>query len=103
VELWRKLANPWGQEVLIGISWDLMWAALVFGLGFVAVHCVWTYARSNADSGSDPVELEPHSSKGWNLPVKILRHAMSERVFHWLMSVAMIVLLVTAFFPIDWF
>jgi cytochrome b subunit of formate dehydrogenase len=44
--------------------------------------------------------LENPSSKGWSLPAKILRHAMSERVFHWLMSVAMIVLLVTAFFPI---
>lgn len=100
MELWRKLANPWGQEVLIGISWDLMWAALVFGLGFVAVHFVWAYAKSNQSSGSDLVDLKPDSSKGWNLPVKILRHAMSERVFHWLMSVAMIVLLVTAFFPI---
>lgn len=98
MELWRKLANPWGQEVLIGISWDLMWAALVFGLGFVAVHFVWARAKANGTSGSD--HSESNSSKGWNLPVKVLRHAISERVFHWLMSAAMIVLLVTAFFPI---
>ncbi|SVB76048.1 uncharacterized protein METZ01_LOCUS228902, partial [marine metagenome] len=97
VELWRKLANPWGQEVLIGISWDLMWAALVVGLGFVVLHSVWAYAKSNGGSSGG---MEQGSSQGWNLPFKILRHAMSERVFHWLMSVAMIVLLVTAFFPI---
>ena len=98
MELWRKLANPWGQEVLIGISWDLMWAALAVGLGFVVLHSVWAYAKSNGGSGIG--SLEKTSGKGWSLPAKILRHAMSERVFHWLMSVAMIVLLVTAFFPI---
>lgn len=98
MELWRKLANPWGQEVLIGISWDLMWMALAVGLGFVALHTVWAYAKSNEAEGID--RLEQASSKRWNLPAKILRHAMSERVFHWLMSVAMLVLLVTAFVPI---
>lgn len=98
MELWRKLANPWGQEVLIGISWDLMWTALAVGLGFVVLHSAWAYAKSNGAQGNG--SLENPSSKGWNLPANILRHAMSERVFHWIMSVAMIVLLVTAFFPI---
>ena len=78
MELWRKLANPWGQEVLIGISWDLMWAALAVGLGFVVLHSVWAYAKSNGGSGIG--SLENPSSKGWSLPAKILRHAISERV-----------------------
>ena len=27
MDLWRRADNPWGQDVLIGVSWDLMWAA----------------------------------------------------------------------------
>ncbi|SVA23133.1 uncharacterized protein METZ01_LOCUS75987, partial [marine metagenome] len=40
VELWRSALDPWGQEVLTGISWDLMWAAVIVGLGFAAAHAV---------------------------------------------------------------
>ena len=29
MQLWRSAENPWGQEVLIGVSWNLMWAALI--------------------------------------------------------------------------
>ena len=95
MELWRRAANPWGQEVLIGISWDLMRAAVIGGLAFVAAHAVWTKwiaPAASGDSGGGP------SITG--LPTQILRHALSERVFHWGMSAAMLVLLVTAFLPI---
>ena len=93
MELWRSAADPYGQEVLIGISWDLMWAAVIVGLGFTAVHAVlakWLAPAESASAGGG----------GAGLPAQILRHAMSERVFHWAMSVAMLVLLVTAFLPI---
>ena len=95
MELWRRAANPWGQEVLIGISWDLMWVAIWGGLAFVAAHAVWAKwiaPAGSGDSGGGP------SVAG--LPAQILRHAMSERVFHWGMSAAMLVLLITAFLPI---
>ena len=95
MELWRHAANPWGQEVLIGISWDLMWAAVVAGLAFTLAHAVWAKwlmpaASTDAAGGSSIA----------GLPAQILRHALSERVFHWVMSAAMLVLLVTAFLPI---
>lgn len=93
MELWRRAANPWGQEVLIGISWDLMWAAVIGGLAFVAAHAVWAKWLAPAESGDSGASIA-------GLPAKILRHAMSERVFHWGMSVAMLVLLVTAFAPV---
>jgi hypothetical protein len=39
VELLRISKNAWGQEVLIGISWDLIplffWAAVVFIVGHI--------------------------------------------------------------------
>jgi len=93
MELWRRAVNPWNQEVLIGVSWDLMWAAIIAGAGFVVLHALWArfMAPAAAASSDDP-------SSG--LPIRILRHALSERVFHGLMAAAMLVLLVTAFFPV---
>ena len=95
MELWRRAADPYGREVLIGISWDLMWAAVWVGIGFVALHLVWAKFLAPAESTSTG-----GGSGAAGLPAQILRHAMSERVFHWAMSVAMLVLLVTAFLPI---
>ena len=95
MELWRSALDPWGQEVLIGISWDLMWAAVIVGLGFAAAHAVLAKLLWSAESASTG-----GGSGAAGLPAQILRHAMSERVFHWAMSVAMLVLLVTAFLPI---
>ena len=95
MELWRRAANPWGQEVLIGVSWDLMWAAVIGGLAFVAAHAVWAKwlapAESTGSGGGSGIA---------GLPAQILRHALSERVFHWGMSAAMLVLLITAFAPV---
>jgi cytochrome b subunit of formate dehydrogenase len=97
VELWRRAANPWGQEVLIGISWDLMWAAVIGGLVFVAAHAVWAKWLAPAESAAADTG---GGASALGLPAQILRHAMSERVFHWGMSLAMLVLLVTAFAPV---
>ena len=33
--------NPWGQEVLIRISWDLLYLASFLGVLFVVAHAVW--------------------------------------------------------------
>ena len=94
MELWRRAADPWGQEVLTGISWDLMWAAVIAGLAFTVAHAVWAKWLAPAETSGTG---EGSSVAG--LPAQILRHAMSERVFHWGMSAAMLVLLITAFLP----
>jgi len=72
-----------------------MWAAVIVGLGFAAGHAVWAKWLAPAEPAS-----AGGGAGGAGLPAQILRHAMSERVFHWGMSVAMLVLLVTAFLPI---
>ena len=95
MELWRRAANPWGQDVLIGVSWDLMWLAVIGGLAFVAAHAVWAKwlaPAASTDTGG--------GSGSAGLPAQILRHALAERVFHWVMSAAMLVLLITAFAPV---
>ena len=38
MELWRRAANPWGEEVLIGVSWDLMWFAIAASALFMVGH-----------------------------------------------------------------
>ena len=95
MELWRTAANPWNQEVLIGISWDLMWAAAIAGVLFVVGHAIWVKTLAPADHGGDVDEAAAPS-----LPARILRHTFSARAFHWLMAIAMFALLITAFFPV---
>jgi formate dehydrogenase gamma subunit len=95
MELWRRVANPWGQEVLIGVSWDLMWAAVVAAVVFLIGHAVWVKTRPAEEHAAGPA-----LGSGRGIPEKIERHSMSSRIFHWTMSVAMLVLLVTAFVPV---
>lgn len=93
MEFWREAVNPWGQSVLIGISWDLLWAALIAGAIFVIGHAIFVRFIAPAD-----VPTAPATAAG--VPEKIVRHSFAARAFHWLMSVAMFVLLITAFFPV---
>lgn len=87
--------NPWGQEVLVRIAWDLFWAALIVGVLFVIGHLVFRrwYAAREADKPLSPPVLPP------GLPERIRRHSLAARLFHWVMAGAMLVLLVTGFLP----
>ena len=71
-----------------------MWVAVIGGLAFIAAHAVWAKWLAPAESAGEGGE------SGAGLPAQILRHAMAERVFHWGMSAAMLVLLITAFAPV---
>lgn len=93
MQLWRSADNPWGQEVLIGISWDLMWAAVIAAVLFLVVHAIWFRTRP-AEEHDVPADAPR------DIPERIERHSLASRIFHWTMSVAMIVLLVTAFGPV---
>lgn len=93
MELWRRADNPWGQDVLIGVSWDLMWAAVAAAVVFLVGHAIWIRTRKGEGHAS-PAEAPP------GIPEKIERHSLAARLFHWTMSVAMLVLLVTAFVPV---
>ncbi len=88
----RRALNPWGETVLIGVSWDLIWAAVAVGALFVAGHSLLV-PKKKATGPVDPSEAA-------GLPEKILRHTTGARAFHWSMTVAMFVLLITAFFPL---
>ena len=98
MEFLRRAANPWNQDVLIGISWDLLWASVIGGLAFLVVHAlyVWRAPKSAPKSESEATAVSPDPA----IPERILRHSASARWFHWLMSITMFALLITAFFPL---
>ena len=109
MELWRRAASPWGQEVLIGVSWDLMWLAVFLSAAFLAGHALWAWARSRAGvgaagggsvdvgGGDDAPADEGHALE---VPERVTRHTLASRVFHWTMAASMLVLLATAFVPV---
>jgi len=100
IQILRRAPNPWGQDVLLGIGWDLMWAAIVAGVVFLVVHAI--FAARARPSGTAPTDRTAP-----DLPPRIIRHSVGARLFHWTMAAAMLILLVTAFAPVmgyhfDW-
>ena len=97
MDFWRRATNPWDQDILIGIAWDLMWAAAIVGVVFLSGHALYMWLLAPKKKLSAPVG--PNEAAA-GLPDRIVRHTVAARTFHWLMSVAMFVLLITAFFPV---
>lgn len=87
--------SPLGQNVPIHIGWFLIWVALIAGLAFLVVHAIYMrfFAKEKEFAGSDSIY---DSGK---LPVRIPRHSLTARLFHWVMAAAMLALLCTAFLP----
>ena len=93
MEILRTAQNPWGQDVLVGIGWGLVWLAVVLSALFVMGHTLWMLAKGTK-------AVEPVGAPSAGLPERILRHGLGARLFHWAMAAAMLVLLVTAFVPV---
>ena len=95
MEWFRWERNPWGQEILIGLSWDLVWVAVAAGALLVVAHALlylWRWRRAGAGTINEALLKQ--------LPEKILRHSVASRLFHWVMAVSVLTLLLTAFLPI---
>lgn len=86
--------SPFGQSVPIHIAWFLIWVALFAGLVFLVVHAIYVryFAKEKEFAPDSPTE-------NVKLPARIPRHSLAARLFHWIMAVAMFVLLFTAFLP----
>jgi formate dehydrogenase subunit gamma len=97
--------SPWGEDVLTHISWSLFWASLVGGVLFFVAHGGYMLFSRHQKRPVDEVDRMEAERKG--LPAKIPRHSFVARFFHWVMAASMLVLVITAFFPVigirfDW-
>jgi cytochrome b subunit of formate dehydrogenase len=98
MDLLNWARSPWGDQVLIHISWNLFWASLVGGLLFLLAHGGYMLLSGHHKRKASEVDaLEAERSE---LPAKIERHTFMARVFHWVMAASMLVLVFTAFLPI---
>ena len=87
--------SPWGENVPIHISFALMWVFAIGGLAFLVAHAIWVKAFAKAAPHAEPVAPAIAAS----IPEKVPRHSLVSRLFHWIMSAAMLTLLFTAFAP----
>jgi len=90
--------NPWGQQILTHISWDLLWASFFAGIMFLVAHA--SYMLLSAHHKRSAAETDALESQHRDLPDRIERHSFVARAFHWIMAASMFTLLITAFFPI---
>lgn len=97
MELFRRVLNPWSQEVLIGVSWTLLYAAIVAGAAFIIGHAV--YAGFIAKKETPPSEEEAKRLAP-TAPERIQRHTLASRLSHWVLAVAVLALLITGFVPV---
>ncbi len=87
-------ASPWGQDVPIHISFFLIWVAAIGALGFLIGHAIWIkFQKADEYAGSTPAGVAAR------IPEKVERHSLAARLFHWIMALAMLTLLFTAFLP----
>ncbi|MDH5590918.1 MAG: cytochrome b/b6 domain-containing protein [Gemmatimonadota bacterium] len=99
MEILRTAPNPWGQEILVGIGWDLMWLVVISAVLFIVVHVAYMGSRGKAAEDGEVAHGAVHALAS-DLPEHVKRHSFASRAFHWLMSVTMFGLLITAFVPV---
>ncbi len=87
MELARFKQDVWGREVLLGVSWDLLWLVVAATFGLIILHAIVMLAL-RAQRRPDP------SGR------RLTRHAAADRWFHWTAALAFLVLLGTGVLPI---
>jgi len=97
MELFRKVLNPWSQEVLIGVSWTLLYAAIMTGAAFAIGHAIYAsfFARKEQPPTDEEVQRIAPTA-----PDRVERHTLVSRVSHWILAVSVLALLITGFVPI---
>jgi branched-subunit amino acid ABC-type transport system permease component len=81
VEIIRYRYDVWGEEVILGVSWDLLWVVAVVALILLAAHAIFMAALAKKKAMP--------SAEG----KRINRHDAIDRAFHWTMAGSVLVLL----------
>ena len=84
--------DPWQRPILQHLNWDPLWVSVFCVVMFVLAHAAYTVLSSGRKRTED--ETNKLESQRKDVPDRILRHSFMARLFHWLMSVTMFVLLV---------
>jgi formate dehydrogenase subunit gamma len=102
MEIFQRASNPWGQDILVRISWDLFYVALAAGALFCVVHLLLRPRWNKKESAA----ARPPAGFGTGttgaaagIPEKVVRHGLVARLFHGVMAISMIALLLTGFLP----
>jgi formate dehydrogenase subunit gamma len=88
VEIIRYRHDVWGEEVILGVSWDLLWVVAVAAFLLLAAHAVFMAALA---------KKKAHPSAEGK---RINRHDAIDRAFHWIMAGSVLVLIFTGISPI---
>ncbi|MFT6092671.1 MAG: formate dehydrogenase gamma subunit [Pseudohongiellaceae bacterium] len=88
-EIVRYKRDVWGEEVILGVSWDLLWVVAVAVLVLLAAHAIIMAALANK-------KIEKASTGGR----RIVRHESVDRLFHWVMALSIFALIITGVAPI---
>lgn len=85
----RYKYDVWGEEVILGVSWDLLWVVAVAVLILLAAHAIIMAVLANK-------KMDKPSSEGR----RVLRHETIDRLFHWIMAGSILLLILTGVAPI---
>ena len=88
--------SPWTQDILIHISWSLLYVAAAAGVLFMVAHAIYVAMRPSPKAAVDPQAQQLAA----RIPERVVRHSMAARAFHGVMAASMFTLLFTAFLPI---
>src|SRR5262245_57386285 len=87
----RFMQNPWGEDVPIGMAWNVLWLAVGGAVMFMLLHAYYAQKGKAHKAAAASVA---------GLPERITRHGKSARYSHWVLAAATLTLLVTSFVPI---
>ncbi len=88
MEIVRYKRDVWGEEVILGVAWDLLWVVAVAAFMLLAAHAIFMAALAKK-------RAKP-SAEGR----RVHRHDAIDRVFHWVMAGSVLVLIATGIAPI---
>jgi cytochrome b subunit of formate dehydrogenase len=87
--------SPYGEDIPIHVAWFLIWVSAIGGLLFLIGHAIYVkfFAKPEVYADTAPPDVVAR------VPVRVPRHSLAARLFHWIMAAAMFGLLFTAFLP----
>ena len=85
----RYKRDVWGEEVILGVSWDLLYVVGMAVLVLLIAHAIIMAVLANK-------KMDKPSAEGR----RVLRHETIDRLFHWVMAASILLLIFTGVAPI---